>query len=661
MSVAVCAKERRRYGGWKQRCRTVAKVFAAALLPIAAIAPQPVSHASDGDDALSLYEQRHVYRRAVQALRAGRSAEYRRQAAKLKHYALQPYLVYYAAHGRIANMSAKKARELRAELAATPIAERFFRQWLNAQARRGRWNVYLTNYEASDDAAARCNYLRALYRSGERGAALAQVRDLWVSAESMPKACDPLFETWIAAGHLDQDTVWARLTLALDAGEVGLARYLLRFFDRTNAPHGQLYLQVHVQPHSVRQLSRFADNGGGRRALQHGLLRYARQDAEQALALWERVHEEFAFASADRRYIYEQLVAASVEQGGVPSDGPMGFSPSVIERIALATVRSQQWGAAALWISALTPDLVAQPRWRYWRGRALIDSGEEVAAGRRHLTAIAGLRTYYGFLAANDLGEEPMLNAEPPRHDFAAQRTLLYTPAVLRMRELYAAGDLVNARREWRFARTVLDRKQLRHLVELTAAMGWVDQAIFGARDAELGDMVAYRFPLARLDLYRRYATEVDLPVHILLALSRQESAFHTAALSDAGARGLMQLMPATARMVSNRLGIAPPTRRDLAKASVNVRLGAHHFAALMGRYRGNRALAAAAYNAGEGRVERWLKGADDMPVQVWIERIPFRETRDYVKGVIAFDCIYSRLLGQPVPVLATHERFISE
>ncbi len=580
--------------------------------------------------------------------------------AKLEDYALYPYLTYYAAQGRVANTSAKRARQLRAELEATPLAERFFRQWLNAQVRRGRWDVYLTNYEASDNAAARCNYLRALYRSGERDAALAQVRDLWVSAQSMPKACDPLFEVWIAAGHLDQDTVWARLTLVLEANEVGLGRYLLRFFDQANAAAGQLYVNAHVQPRSARQLSRFADDENGRRALRHGLLRYAKQDAERALALWARVREKFAFAAADQRYIQAQLVAAAVEQGGVPSDGPEGFSASAVERVALATVRSQQWSAAALWIGALSADLAAAPRWRYWRGRALIETGE-AEAGRQHLQAIAGLRTYYGFLAADDLGQAPQLNAEPPLRDRAAQRTLLRTPTVLRMRELYAVGDLVNARREWRFALQLLNPDQLRHLVELTAAMGWVDQAVFGARDAELGDMVAFRFPLTQLDVYRRYATEADLPVHLLLAVSRQESAFHTGALSGAGARGLMQLMPATARLVADRLGVARPSRKELVDPHVNVRLGAHHFAALMRIYRGNRALAAAAYNAGEGRVKRWLKDADRMPTAVWVERIPFRETRDYVKGVIAFDCVYSRLLDAPAPVLAAHEQFVSE
>ena len=640
--------------GWKRRlCRLLA-VFAVAL---AALVP-PGRPAVAADEPMSRYEQRAAYRAAVQALRAGRSSEYRRQAAKLEDYALHPYLVYYAAQGRAA-MSASRMRKLRAELAATPLGERLFRQWLDAQARRGRWDVYLANYEASDDAAARCNYLRALYRSGERGAALAQVRDLWVSAESMPKTCDPLFEAWMAAGKLDQETVWERLTLTLEANEVGLARYLLRFFDKANAAAGRLYVDVHVQPRSVRRLSRFADDDGGRRALRHGLLRYAERDAEQAFELWQKARDEFAFATAERRYVDEQLVAAGAEQGAAPSAGPTGFSTDAVERVALGTVRSEQWAAAALWIGALPPDVAGQPRWRYWRGRALIESADDEEAARQHFAAISDLRTYYGFLAADELGEEPRLNAEPPQGDLDAQRTLLRVPTVMRMRELYAVGDLTNARREWRFALKVLKREQLRHLVELTAAMGWVDQAIFGARDAELGDMVAFRFPLPQLDVYRRYATEVDLPVHLLLAVSRQESAFHVAARSHAGARGLMQLMPATARMVADRLGIARPSASDFADPHVNVRLGAHHFAALMGRYGGNRALAAAAYNAGEGRVKRWLKDVDAMPLPVWIERIPFRETRDYVKAVLSFDCVYSRLLGRPVAVLADHERVV--
>ena len=230
-----------------------------------------------------LYEQRIAYQRAVAALRAGRSREFRRTAAELQDYPLHIYLAYYQEQGRLSNMGAKTAHALRAEFADTPIAARFYSQWLNAQVRRGRWDVYLANYEPSGSTAARCNYLRALYRSGDHAEALSQVRELWVAAESQPKTCDPLFEVWIAAGQLDQDTVWARMTLALDANETTLARYLLRFFDKANARTGRLYYDAHVRPRNVRSLARFPDNDGGRRALAHGLLRYRRRPAGQRL------------------------------------------------------------------------------------------------------------------------------------------------------------------------------------------------------------------------------------------------------------------------------------------------------------------------------------------------------------------------------------------
>ena len=628
--------------------------LAVAALAIALLAVLPAQSAA-GAEELSLYDQRIAYRRAVQALRAGRSGEYRREAAKLKDYALRPYLDYYAAQGRLGSMRSKQAKTLREEFSATPIGERFYRQWLNAQVRRGNWDAYLANYEPSDNAAARCNYVRALYRSGEREAALDLVRDLWVSAESMPKTCDPLFEVWIAAGRLDQDTVWARLALAVEANERTLARYLLRFFDKGNAAAGQLYYDAHARPRIVRSLDRFPNTEGGRRALRHGLLRYARDDADRALSLWEEARRSHDFSDADRSYIREQLIATAAEQGAIPDQAtPDDLSANAVERIALAMVKHQHWGAAAEWIGALPEDLATTPRWRYWLGSALAET-DGAEAGRELLEAAAKQRNYYGFLAAFALDAEPQLNNVPLLGDRDARQELLGVPAVLRMRELFVAGDFVNARREWRFALDSLSLEEQRHLIELTADLGWVEQAIVGARDAELNDILAVRFPTPSLNVYRRYAAEVDLPVHLLLAVSRQESAFQINAQSGAGARGLMQLMPATARLTASRVRLPRPSTSDLADPHTNVRLGAHHFAMLMARY-GNRALAAAAYNAGEGRVERWTKDVRAMPVIVWIERIPFRETRDYVKGVLAFQCVYSRLLGDPVPMLETHE-----
>ena len=612
------------------------------------------SHAAE----LSSLEQRLAYQRAMFAIRTGRTGEFRREAAKLRDYALAPYLAYHDAQRRLSSLSAKRAKATRAALADTPLAPIFYRGWLNAQARRERWGVYLAHYEPSEDAAARCNHLRALYRSGKREEALDQVRNLWIAPKSQPKTCDPLFDVWIASGRMDQDAVWARLELTLDAGEVSLARYLLRFFNAANASAGKLHYDVHVRPRLVRSLSRFKDNERGRRALRHGLLRHARSDAEDALALWNKVAGKRSFTEADRRHIEERLVAAVAEAGQPPEHAPESFAPENALRVAQAMIWHRQWAHATAWISALPSNVAAKPRWRFWLGTALRADGEQ-EAGRDHLAAVAKLRTYYGFLAADALGQKPALNAVSPRRDEQAREALKTVPAVKRMTELYAVGDLVNARREWAYAIPKLTEVQQRDLVAWTAAIGWGEQAIFGARDGEMADLIAIRFPTPHLDIFRRYAFQTELPAHFLYAIARQESAFNPRAVSSAGARGLMQLMPGTARLVADRLRVARPSRDALLNPDVNVRLAAHHIARLMRRYDGNRALVAAAYNAGERRVAQWLKDTNNMPTSVWIERIPFRETRDYVKAVIAFAQVYAQLAGKQPPVLAPHERTV--
>lgn len=608
---------------------------------------------------VTIYASRIVYRRAAFAVRTGRQTEFQRELPKLDDYPLRPYLVFFDARRRLSRIGPDQARTLRDEFAGTPIADRFFRQWLDAQAQHGRWKTYADHFEPTDDTVGRCHYLRALIRTGKREEALAQVRELWMVPRSQPEACDPVFHSWISAGHLDQETVWERLTLSLEANETRLARYLLRFFDRANEAAGRLCYDVHLRPEIVRSLSRFPDTRVGRRPLRHGLIRYARKDAEQAHALWARIEKEYDFKDAERRSIGERLAVAAADEGRIPAHGPVGYAAEDAERVAEAMVRNQRWAEAALWISALPAEIAAQPRWRYWLGRALIDSGEAPDAGRKSLAQITGSSNWYGLLAAADLDLSTAIPDVSSHNDQQAWRALLEIPAVGRMVELLAVDDPTNARREWQFALPSMTQEERKHLVELTASLGWVDQAIAGAWDAKLIDLTPIRFPTPHLGAFRRGAVNANLPISLLLAISRRESAFNPRARSPAGARGLMQLMPTTANLVADRLREKRPSIDDLLHPDTNVRLGAHHLAALMGKYGGNRALAVAAYNAGESRVQQWLKDASGMPTAVWIERIPFRETRDYVKNVLLANTIYAHKTGQPGPVLETHERLI--
>ncbi len=610
------------------------------------------------DDA-GLYAKRMAYRRGAYAARTGRRSEYREALADLADYPLQPYLVFYDARRRIGSVNAARASELRAQFAGTPLEDRFFRHWMDTQAGHGRWRTYLDNYEPTYNVVARCQYLRALIVTGKREEAYQQIPGLWISSRSQPDECDPAFESWIKAGRLDQEMAWTRLLMALGDNEVTLARYLLRFFDRANASAARLTYDVHVRPTLVRSLSRFADNELGRRALAHGLVRYARRDAEQALSVWRKARETYDFGNDQRLSVQSRLTAEAANAGLIPEDGPIGYPPALLEQVAEGLVRHRNWSEAILWITALPTELAAQGRWRYWLGRALVNSGESEAAGRDHLAAIAGWSTFYGLLAAQELGREVPFTPRPALNDHAARTALTTVPAVRRMVELFAVGDTVNAVREWQYALKELPEDRHQHLVELTLALGWTDQAIAGAWEAGLKDLVAVRFPTPYLGLYQRSAFEANLPTPLLLAISRRESAFNPRARSPAGARGLMQLMPATARLVADRIRDQRPRTDDLYLPATNIRLGAHHLARLMDRYGRNRALVAAAYNAGEGRVARWRDGTSGMATPVWIERIPFRETRDYVKNVLFYDYVYRQRVGEPGAVLYGHERFI--
>ena len=573
-----------------------------------------------------LYRDRVVYRRAAYAARTGRRTEFDSELAKLDGYPLRPYLLYFDARRRLSRIGEDRASELRAELAGTPLEETFPARMAGHAG--GAWPVVDLRPSTTNLPTTSLADVTTRAPSIERATAarrLPEFATLWVVPQSQPEECDPVFNSWISAGGLDQEMVWTRLLLALEANETRLARYLLRFFDRANANAGRLCYDVHLKPETVRSLSRFADTESGRRALRHGLIRYAKREPDKALELWGTVERTYAFAEGERAAIREHLTVVAAGMGLVPQDGPIGYSAADRQQVAQGLVLNRRWAEATLWITALPPDVATETEWRYWLGRALIDSGEEPSTGRQHLRAIAGLPTWYGLLAAGDLGSPPGVPEDPSRHDPRAWHELLVFPAVRRMVELLAADDLVNARREWQYALPKLEPHQRLDLVELTAALGWVDQAIAGAWDADLKEVTRIRYPTPHLDAFRHGAFSANLPMSLLLAISRRESAFNPRARSPAGARGLMQLMPATARGVADRIRDRRPSTEDLLRPDTSVRLGAHHLAGLMSRYDGHRVLAIAAYNAGESRIDRWLKDASGMPTAVWVERIPFR------------------------------------
>ena len=131
-------------------------------------------------------------------------------------------------------------------------------------------------------------------------------------------------------------------------------------------------------------------------------------------------------------------------------------------------------------------------------------------------------------------------------------------------------------------------------------------------------------------------------------------------ARSHAGAVGLMQLMPATAKETARRYGISLNSANDVLVPERNIALGTAYLAQLHDQFQGNRVLASAAYNAGPGRVRQWTRGIGSLPSDVWIENIPFDETRQYVQSVLSYAVIYGDKLGIEQPVMNNNEYMLS-
>jgi len=313
-------------------------------------------------------------------------------------------------------------------------------------------------------------------------------------------------------------------------------------------------------------------------------------------------------------------------------------------------IEEQDWPGLLDISQRLSARESAEPLWQYWRARALEVQGLRLEAEALY-AQVATHRSYYGFLAADRLGLPYSFNEErTPAPESFPQQLL---PAALRVQELQALDESRLALAEWSHVLPRVDRDSRRALASLAAQRNWWRLAIDAANESGSWNALELRFPLAYTEEFRRRAAGLSLPASELMAIARRESAFFPAARSPAGARGLMQLLPSTARGLARSSGLRG-NALDLYQVDANITLGSTYYGQLLERFDGNRAVALAAYNAGPSRVQHWVgKG---LPLDAWIETIPYRETRDYVKAVLAYSVVFDHRLGEDARLLSAAE-----
>ena len=606
-------------------------------------------------------QQRALFEQAERAIRRGRLTTYRQLKNRLRDYPLLPYLEYAALKRRLSQRNADEIHQFIRKYNDSPLAPRLLQNWLRTRARQGDWQGMADNYFINGSRSLRCQYARALYETGATERAHVTTQNLWLSGRSLPRSCDKPIAQWRAAGQLSNELLWQRIRLAMQKGNVRLTRYLGKMLPRDERFWIAVWEKVRRNPDYLLEVSQhFSEKNPDalRWIAVYGLRRLASRDPLLAAEYWQTLQQQLPFSSSEQSRIERRLVLNLVRDDTDAarkwlSDMKLSrFSEEVLDAYILTSIRDQDWQSALDWLNRLTPEQQHSERWRYWRGRVLESMGR-LEESRDVYLLNAEARGYYSFLAADRIGNRYRFSHRPLIFSANELEDIRNLPSMLRAQELYALKRIPDVRREWNYAIKRMNKAQLLKAAKLADQWGWHDRAIATLAQARYWDDLEMRFPLAYQQQILTQAEKQGINPAWAFAVIRQESAFTSDARSHAGAMGLMQLLPRTARRMARSMRVPMRNRHALLNTSTNIKLGVGYLKKVNDRYDGHPVLATAAYNAGGRRVKRWMPEENAIPADLWVELVPFKETRKYMKRVLTYTVIYEQRLGHsPVPLL---------
>ncbi len=630
-----------------QYSRRPHRVLTALLVALFSTAPLQAK-VDDG------HAQRVLFLEAKKALENKDFEVFSRNIQQLQDYPLYPYLTYWQLRARLKEQPASTIEAFLVTNKHLPIASSLRSAWVRHLAGENRWKELLHFYRGGG-TEMQCRLHTAQMHTGKKNEAWAGAKKLWLVGKSQPDTCDELFEGWEAAGKITRELRWQRIELAMGRGNTSLARHLAKGLNEKDRERVTLWRRVYNDPTLIERSSQLkADNAENRRIVIHGLKRLARKDPGKAAKIWSSSQSHYTFTSTQshsvgraiaRNFAYDGDTRALIWFAQLPSDVISQSERTWAVRLAL---RHSNWKAARAWIEAMPVQERLSVRWKYWSARISEQLGEKKQAESLYYTA-SGDRGYYGFLAADQIKADYNLNHKAVEVTPAALKALKETPEMVRAHELYMLLLTKEARREWEQAVAKMNNKQRLVAGKLADEWKWYDTALLTLAKARYFSDLDIRFPLAHNAAVTREAETRDLDASWVYAVARQESAMKPDARSPAGAMGLMQLMPSTGKAVAKKLKYPINDTEQLMEPDTNIRLGAFYLRQVLDRFNDNPVLATAAYNAGPHRVAKWFPESGTIDADIWVENMPFHETRQYVRRVMAYSVFYDQRLDKEI------------
>lgn len=578
--------------------------------------------------------------------------------AALEDYVLYPDLraawfratIKNADHGEIEDFLTrhgvlKPARELRYRYALHLAAIGDLDEYLG---------IYEQYYQGLDVARLDCLALQAELDAGRESRVVYRAIDLWTVGESQVDECDPVFEFLNDGNHLSVAEYMRRFDLAIDAREFSMAQWLGKSIDQNHIDVAAQWINAQRNPERfVRDYRKLANNSDSNRQIAYALERITYDDPELALQLFEPIVRGKRF-SAELEFRTARHIALWTARDNLPRGYELltqlpaaAQNDEVMRWRARTSLRKHNWANLLTDIDAMAADERDSEEWRFWRGVAL-QRNNRIPEGESVLSELARERSYYGFLAADELGVPYALQTSAFAPDEARLAELNAQPELVRARELFLVGLDGRGRSEWDAVVRHFDPADKMQAAILADRWEWHSRAIAAAASVGDYDDLTLRYPLPYTETFTQYSADASISTTWAYGVARSESLFMRDVRSSAGAVGLMQLMPATGKSVARRIKLPYSGLNTLTNPDANIRLGTTYLGEMLERFGGNRVLATAAYNAGPHRVEAWLPPVGSLDARIWVENIPFNETRGYVRRVLAADTIFHwRMTGE--------------
>ena len=613
---------------------------ALALFPLAAISAPARQQSQD-----------EIFLAARDAVRSGDNARLGRYVTQLNGHVLQPYAESWLVRQRLEDAAAEDVRAFLAREQGNLVADQVRREWLKTLGKKQRWELFQSEYPllVNNDSEIACYALQARWQLKDESA-LVEVRAQWNQPRDLPEGCVPLIQALIADGQLTSRHVWERIRALLEAGATTTAWHTAEYLSSREAlDRGQLFATAAGPKNYLDRKGPDYTRRNVRELTMFAVHRLARNDPQAAAAYWDKKLRA-KFSAEENAYVWGQL-ALHAARRNLPEAlkwyieaGDAALSEEQFAWRMRAALRRENWKEVQVTANKMSPLQRNEPAWIYWRGRAAQALGDPVGA-RALFALVAGEHHFYARLAAEEMGLSfavPAKGYTPTGGELAA---VARQPGFQRALALYRVGLRFESAREWIWSIRGMDDKQLLAAAEFALQNDMFDRAINTADKTLAVHDFSVRYLAPHRDSLAGGARAQQLEEAWVLGLVRQESRFISGIKSSAGAAGLMQLMPATAKWVAKRMGMKDYSWSRVTEADVNAALGTYYLRHVLDDLDGNPVLAAAAYNAGPGRARRWretrsLEGA------IYAETIPFNETRDYVKKVMSNTMYYAAMLG---------------